>query len=50
MIFKMALLMFAAALVVGLLSRKTERVMMGRLALIGVILLLLAAFIKLVRI
>jgi len=49
MIFKLALLMFAVALVVGLFSRKSERMMMGRIALIGFILLLLAAFIKLVR-
>ena len=49
MIFKLALLMFAVALVVGLFSRKKERALMGRLALIGFILLLLAGFIKLVR-
>jgi len=49
MIFKLALLMFAVALVVGLFSRKSERMMMGRIALIGFILLLLAGFIKLIR-
>lgn len=50
MIFTLALLMFALALVVGLLSKRGERVMMGRLALIGLCLLLLAIFIRLVRI
>ena len=48
-IFKVALLMFAAALVVGLFSRRGDRVMMGRLALIGLCLLLIAALIALVR-
>ena len=50
MIFRLALLMFAAALVIGLLAKKSERVWMMRLALIGLCLLLLAAFIRVIRI
>lgn len=50
MIFRLALLMFAMALVIGLLAKKTERVWMARLALIGLCLLLLSVFIRVVRI
>jgi hypothetical protein len=50
MLFRLALLTFAVALVIGLLAKTTERVWMARLALIGLCLLLLAMFVRVIRI
>jgi len=50
MLFKIALIMWVAALLIGLLATGKERTWMVKLAYAGFCLLLLAALIKLVRI
>jgi hypothetical protein len=49
MLFKMALILWTAAFLVGLFTRSQERIAMAKLALGGLCLLLLAALVRLLK-